>query len=189
MARYLAVPCVIPGSRTRPVPKDTHQSRITSRRMRIRRSITEGRALRIVPLSGIEPASTVAPTGALPLSYRGLRVGPGQGSSANRGQRDERYTSSSSIVKLPHLCHDLGMTMDESTGYDREADEYTIEGACRFLGGISRATLDRWLPPNSPGRRTTRAPGQPRVLITGEVLRKMVTPDEHTDVLQERSGL
>lgn len=79
--------------------------------------------------------------------------------------------------------------MNDETGYDPETDEYTIAGACRTLGGISRRTLDRWLPPGSPGRRTTRAPGPPQIRITGEALRALVEPDEHTEILQERAGL
>lgn len=58
-------------------------------------------------------------------------------------------------------------------GHDPDTDEYTAAGAMKALG-VSRATLDRWLPPGSEGRRLTDpVPGRPaEVRISGEWIRR-----------------
>jgi hypothetical protein len=59
------------------------------------------------------------------------------------------------------------------TGYYPTTDEYDVAGACAALGGISRATLDRWIPPETPGRRRLDAPGVAgQVRIAGALVRQ-----------------
>jgi hypothetical protein len=58
------------------------------------------------------------------------------------------------------MCHSRGM--DNAEGFDPETNEYSVIGAMRALD-VSRATLDRWIPPGTAGRRLTQAyPGRPR---------------------------
>lgn len=61
------------------------------------------------------------------------------------------------------------------TGYDPATDEYTVEGALRALGGISRATLDRWVPAGTDGRRRLDTPGVAgQVRIAGSLIRALL---------------
>lgn len=60
------------------------------------------------------------------------------------------------------------------TGYDPDNDEYTIEGACGALG-VSRATLDRHIPPGTEGRRRLTSPGLAgQVRISGRLVKALV---------------
>jgi hypothetical protein len=60
-------------------------------------------------------------------------------------------------------------------GFDPETDEYTIAGAMAALE-CSKATLDRWIPPGTEGRRRTEArPGKPtEVRITAALVRQFM---------------
>jgi hypothetical protein len=62
--------------------------------------------------------------------------------------------------------------MEPDRGYDPSTDEYTAGGAMIALD-ISRATLDRWIPASTEGRRLTEpAPGRPaQVRIKGDLVR------------------
>lgn len=60
-------------------------------------------------------------------------------------------------------------------GFDPATDEYTIAGAMEALE-CSKATLDRWIPPGTEGRRRTEAkPGKPtEVRIKAALVRQFV---------------
>jgi hypothetical protein len=72
------------------------------------------------------------------------------------------------------MCH--SQRMDNAEGYDPETKEYTVAGAMRVLG-CSRATLDRWVPPGTEGRRLTQAsPGRPREVRYAATLIHQLVP-------------
>lgn len=60
------------------------------------------------------------------------------------------------------------------TGYDPVTDEYTMDGALGALG-VSRATLDRWIPVGTAGRRRLDTPGLAgQVRIKGDLIRQHI---------------
>lgn len=71
------------------------------------------------------------------------------------------------------MCNDEHMMNDH--GFDPDTDEYTAAGAMQALD-VSRATLDRWIPAGTEGRRLTDpAPGRPaQVRIAADLVRALL---------------
>jgi hypothetical protein len=82
------------------------------------------------------------------------------------------------MVKLGHMCNARVMETKDNPGYYPEEDEYDLLGAAHALGKpgapVSRKTVDRRIPPGTPGRRLTGAPGVPEVRIAARLVKALL---------------